>query len=127
MRLGIARCPLRGQPLASARNGNQTGIKEFPKEVARRQGFHPHRTAIVVAIIGIITAIAVPGFLRARMSGNEASSIGSPRDQLRRIDVCVELRERQPRSGPRGSRAGAKPHMFESSVVQRSGSGGRRT
>src|SRR5689334_1486052 len=34
---------------------------------------------IVVAIIGIIAAIAVPGLLRARMSGNEASAIGGLR------------------------------------------------
>ena len=33
----------------------------------------------MVAIIGIIAAIAVPGLLRARMSGNEASAIGSLR------------------------------------------------
>jgi type II secretory pathway pseudopilin PulG len=32
-----------------------------------------------VAIIGIIAAIAVPGLLRARQSGNEASAIGSIR------------------------------------------------
>ena len=32
---------------------------------------------IVVAIIGIIAAIAVPGLLRARMSGNEASALAS--------------------------------------------------
>jgi type II secretory pathway pseudopilin PulG len=34
---------------------------------------------IVVAIIGIIAAIAIPGLLRARQSGNEASAIGSLR------------------------------------------------
>ena len=34
---------------------------------------------IVVGIIGIIAAIAIPGLLRARMSGNEASGIGSLR------------------------------------------------
>jgi type II secretory pathway pseudopilin PulG len=34
---------------------------------------------IVVAIIAIIAAIAVPGLLRARMSGNEVSAIGSLR------------------------------------------------
>ena len=34
---------------------------------------------IVVAVIGIIAAIAVPGLLRARTSGNEASAIGSLR------------------------------------------------
>jgi type II secretory pathway pseudopilin PulG len=32
-----------------------------------------------VAIIGIIAAIAVPGLLRARQSGNEASAMGSLR------------------------------------------------
>jgi type II secretory pathway pseudopilin PulG len=35
---------------------------------------------IVVAIIGIIAAIAIPGLLRARMAGNEASAIGSLRE-----------------------------------------------
>jgi prepilin-type N-terminal cleavage/methylation domain-containing protein len=34
---------------------------------------------VVVAIIGTIAAIAVPGLLRARISGNEASGIGSLR------------------------------------------------
>ena len=34
---------------------------------------------IVVAIIGIIASIAIPGLLRARMAGNEASAIGSLR------------------------------------------------
>src|SRR5262249_18678543 len=34
---------------------------------------------VVVSIIGIIAAIAVPGLLRARMSGNEASAVGSLR------------------------------------------------
>ena len=34
-------------------------------------------TPIVVAIIGIIAAIAVPGLLRARMAGSEASAMGS--------------------------------------------------
>ena len=39
----------------------------------------PPPPVIVAAIIGIIAAIAVPGLLRARMSGNDASGIGSIR------------------------------------------------
>lgn len=50
-----------------------------PERAPRVEGFTLIELLIVVAIIAVIAAIAIPGMLRARISGNEASAIASLR------------------------------------------------